>query len=77
MGKLAESNNRDDNNSFFPSCLNVPVGFSDLLQWIGTVNDGFELSFLNKIKQQSEIAILLLGRSQSGKYDFSLFASES
>ena len=46
-----ESVNRDDDVSRFPSGLNIPMGFSDLLQGIGAVNDRLELSCLNKIEQ--------------------------
>src|SRR5690348_6539006 len=37
---------RDDDIAFFLSCVNIPVGFGNLFQWIASIDDRLYLSRL-------------------------------
>ena len=46
---------RDDDIALFVSLVNIPVSLDHLLQWIASINNGFDLPRFNEIVEVDEI----------------------
>ena len=51
----------DDDIALFVSGFDIPMRFNHLLQWIASVYDRLELSFLNQLGEEVEIFDFLTG----------------